>query len=86
VTDVERMLTEIRFYEQILGDSKRTILCQPSMLDAIREVVERRGVGHIYAVRASPVCPDGKLLLLDEQAIEASFQQVAQRCARSLYR
>lgn len=86
MTDVERMLTDIRFYEQIVGDAKRTIICQPSMLDAIREVVEARGVGHVYTVRASLACPDGKLLVLDEQAMEASFQQAAQRGLRSLYR
>lgn len=56
------------------------------MLDAIREVVEARDVGHVYTVRASLACPDGKLLLLDEQAMEAAFQQTIQRGLRSPYR
>lgn len=84
MSDVERMLTDIRFYDQILGDSKRTIYCQPSMADAVRGAVEARGVGHIYTVRVSQVCPDGKLLLVDEQGIEASCNEAVQRSMRNL--
>lgn len=86
MTDIERMLTDIRFYEQIVGDAKRTIICPPSMLDAIRGVIEAHGVGNVYTVLASPVCPDGKLLLLDEQAMEAAFQQAAQQGLRGMFR
>ena len=86
MTDIERMLTDIRFYSQVIGDSKRTILCQPSLVDAVREAVEAHDAGGIYTVRASPACPDGKLLVLDEQAMEASFQQAVQRSVRGLYR
>ncbi|MGW7726172.1 hypothetical protein ACWGJ6_22920 [Streptomyces canus] len=84
--DARRMLTDICFYSQVIGDSKRTILCQPSLVDAVREAVEAHDAGGAYTVRASPACPDGKLLVLDEQAMEASFRQAARRNVRSLYR
>lgn len=86
MTDIERMLTEIRFYEQVIGDAQRTIYCEPSMLAAVQDAVEVRGVGHIYTVRASQACPEGKLLLVDEQAMEAAFQEAAQQGLRRPYR
>lgn len=85
MTDIERMLTDICFYEQVVGDSRRTIICPPEFVESIRAAVEQHDAADIYAVRSSPACPDGKLLVMDEQAMEASLQQAAQRGARSLY-
>ncbi|MEV0556174.1 hypothetical protein AB0I27_22330 [Streptomyces sp. NPDC050597] len=85
VTDVERMLTDIGFYSQVVGDSKRTIICPPSLLHAVRALVEAHELGGVYSVRASPVC-DGKLFVLDEQAMEATFRQAAQQGLRRPYR
>jgi hypothetical protein len=76
------MLTEIRFYEQILGDAKRTIYCQPSVTAAVRDAVEAHSAGHLFTVRSTPVCPEGKLILVDEQALEASFNATVQRGMR----
>lgn len=83
MTDVERMLTEIRFYEQILGDAKRTIYCQPSVAAAVRDAVEAHGTGHLFTVRSTPACPEGKLILVDDQALEASFNAAVQRGMRN---
>jgi len=79
VTDPERMLTDIGFYSQILGDAKRTIICPPSLVDAVRELVNAHDLAGIYTVKSSLACPDDKLVVLDEQAMEASFRQAAQR-------
>ncbi|MEV0220929.1 hypothetical protein [Streptomyces sp. NPDC050704] len=81
MTNVEHMLTDIGFYSQVIGDSKRTIICPPSLLEPIRELVEAHELGGIYTVRASPVC-DGKLFVVDEQAMEATFRQAAQSLLR----
>lgn len=75
--DLQRMLNDIRFYDQILGDAKRTICCPPEHATAVRDEVERRGAGHLFTVLVSPVCPPGKLIVIDEQAMEASMRQAA---------
>lgn len=49
-------------------------------------MAEERGFGSIITVRASPYCPVGQLLVIDESAIEASNRQSLQRIARSMYR
>lgn len=82
MADVEQMLIDIRFYEQIVGDARRTIFCQPSVAAAVQEAVDAVSVGHLYTVRVSPACPEGKLIVIDEQAIEATLQAVAQRSLR----
>ncbi|MEW2570484.1 hypothetical protein [Streptomyces sp. NPDC047070] len=77
MTDLQRMLTDIGFYSQILGDAKRTILCPPSLADAVQALVYANDLAGTYSVRSSPFCED-KLFILDEQAMEASFRQAAQ--------
>lgn len=66
-----------RFFAQIIGDAKRTVLCEPHRVDEIRGAVDRMGAAGILTVKASKVCPEGKLLVIDEQALEASARQAA---------
>ncbi|MFE7727341.1 hypothetical protein ACFU5D_16300 [Streptomyces anthocyanicus] len=73
--DVEQMLIDIRFYEQLAGDAKRVIYCEPHMTDAVQGVVEAAGDASRFTVRSSPACPVGKLLVVDEQGIEAAMRQ-----------
>ncbi|MFF7881019.1 hypothetical protein ACH40F_07925 [Streptomyces sp. NPDC020794] len=73
------------FWKQIEGDAKRTVLCEPHRPDEILAVTEARGYDHI-TVLASQQCPAGKLLVIDEGAIEASGRAALQRSMRSLYR
>ena len=73
---------EFRFFAQIIGNAQRTILCEPHRVDEIQDVVNRQGMAGILTVKASRVCPPGKLLVIDEQAMEASFRQAASRPIR----
>lgn len=68
---------EDRFFAQIIGDAKRTVLCEPHRVAEVREAVERLGMAGILTLKASRVCPAGKLLVIDEQALEASARQAA---------
>lgn len=74
-----------QFWQQVEGDAKRTILCEPHRVDEIQAIIDERGYGHL-ALRASPFCPEGKLLVIDDGAIEAGFQQALQRSIRAMYR
>lgn len=78
--------TDEAFWRQIEGDAKRTVLCEPHRLDEIRVAVEQRGFTDVITVRASPFCPEGRLLVIDDSAIEASWRQSVQQAGRSLYR
>ncbi|MFI2081460.1 hypothetical protein ACH43Y_14070 [Streptomyces rubiginosohelvolus] len=73
---------EFRFFAQIIGDAQRTILCEPHRVAEIQDVVNRQGMAGIVTVKASRVCPEGKLLVLDEQAMEASCRQAVSRPIR----
>lgn len=78
--------TDEAFWRQIEGDAKRTVLCEPHRVDKIQAAVEQRGFADIITVRASQLCPESKLLVIDDSAMEAIWQQTIQRAGRSLYR
>ena len=80
------LVNDVRFWDQVQGDAKRTVFCEPHRADEIRAAVEARGYGDILTVRSSPCCPEGKLLVLDDSAMEASWRQTVQRTTRSLHR
>lgn len=65
---LDQMLTDIRFYEQVLLDSRRTIVCPPDLAVAVQAVVEQCDAANLFTVCASPACPEGRLILIDEQA------------------
>lgn len=78
------VLEEIRFHMQVALDARRTLLCEPDQVTAVQAAVDQLGVGGTFTVKASPVCPAGKLLVLDEQAMEASWRQTVQRAGRGI--
>jgi hypothetical protein len=73
------------FWAQVEGDAKRTVLCEPGRFDEIQAVIDERGYDHI-TLRASPFCPPGRLLVIDDSAMDASWRQTVKRAGRSLYR
>lgn len=77
---------ELRFMAQTLADSKRTILCEPDREAEIRAIVDQMGLSTVWDVRGSRACPFGKLLVLDENAMQAAFNQTVQRAAHDMMR
>jgi hypothetical protein len=77
-------LTEIRFLMQAHADSQRTLLCEPDREHAVRAAVDQAGAAGTFTVRASPACPPGRILVLDEQAMEASWRQAIQRASHGI--
>lgn len=72
------MLDEVRFWAQVTGDAKRTVVCSPDMESRVKGWVDARGVGAVLTVKASPVCPDGRVLVIDEQAVAAAWREELQ--------
>lgn len=78
------ILDEIRFHMQMATDARRTLICEPDRLASVQAAVDQLDAGDVFTVKASPVCPPGKLLVLDEQALEASWRQTIQRAGHDL--
>lgn len=83
MSDLSRLLDEIRFYEIARQESRRLILCEPHRVDQIRAAVDQADATDILTVRASPACPDGKLIVIDEGAIDAQWNEWAQRMMKT---
>lgn len=78
------VLDEIRFLAQISADAERTLLCEPQLAPVVQAAVDQEGASHLFAVRASEHCPPGRILVLDEQAMGASWRQTVQRAVQDL--
>ncbi|MFD9249528.1 hypothetical protein [Streptomyces bottropensis] len=76
------ILDEIRFRLQIAADARRTLICEPDQVDAVQAAVDQLDAGGTFTVKASPYCPAGQIVVIDEQALEASWRQTVQRVAR----
>lgn len=76
-------LDEIRFLMQASEDARRTLICEPDRVHAVRAAVDQLGAADTFTVKASPACPPGKILVLDEQAMEAAWRQTVQRVSHA---
>jgi hypothetical protein len=77
--DLQQMLDAINFLHIARKESKRTILCEPHREHQMRTAVDQAGAAHILTVRPSAACPEGKLIVIDENALEAGLREAAQR-------
>lgn len=77
---------EVRFIEQISVDYRLTLLCPPNMIDKVRVKLAELGMDGMHDVHESPFVPDGQIILVDHNAIEADYRQATQRATRSFFR
>ena len=80
--ELQRMLDAIQFVDIAREESKRTILCEPHRKHQVRAAVDQAGAADILIVRESAACPEGKLLVIDEAALEAQIRQWQQGLIR----
>jgi hypothetical protein len=77
------MLDEIQFLHLAREESKRTILCEPHREPhrehQVRAAVDQAGAADLLTVRPSAACPEGKLIVIDENALDAGLREAAQR-------
>ncbi|WP_031165983.1 hypothetical protein [Streptosporangium roseum] len=78
------MLNDLRFWNQIHRDSKRTVYCAPAQAEDIRRAVEDAGMKEILTVVASRIVPDGTTYVLDVQAIEAGQREAMDIAMRNM--
>lgn len=64
------MLTEVKFWAQVVNDAKRTVLCAPDLESRIKGLVDARGMGGIITVKASPAVPGDRLYVVDGSVLQ----------------
>jgi hypothetical protein len=67
---VNDVLTEVRFWSQVIGDARCTVLCCPDLESRIKGWVGARGMGGVITVEASPSVPADRILVVDQAAIQ----------------
>ena len=72
---MSEMLTEVRFWAQVTGDARRTIVCSPDLESRVMGWLAARGLRNFHTVLASRLCPDDRVYIVDRQAIEADLNQ-----------
>ena len=80
------MLTEIRFWAQVVGDARCTVVCPPDIESRCKGYVDARGLGDLITVRASPYVPADRIFVIDEPAMDASLTQQMLRAIREEWR
>lgn len=72
-------LEQLRLAMRDLEDSKRTVWCNPEWESRIKTMADVRNVGGLFNVVASDACPEDRVYVVDENAMEAQFRQGLQR-------
>lgn len=72
-------LDDVRFWEQVIGDARRTLVVNPDLESRAIEQLRARGLGHLVTVKASPYCPPEMAYLVDEQALAAALHTALAR-------
>lgn len=72
-------LTDLRFWEQIYCDARRTIVCTPADAPRFQAAADAAGMTGLITVLSNPIVPEGEAYVIDEQAIDAWCRQSATR-------
>ncbi|GAA4439494.1 hypothetical protein [Phytohabitans houttuyneae] len=75
----EQAAHDAAFADIIRQEAKRTILCPPDQATRVRWLIDQAGIADILTVVESQWVPAGTLLVVDQQAIEAEFQEDLRR-------
>lgn len=80
--DLQHLLTAIAFQAIVDAESSRTLIVEPHRHAQIQAAVDGAGANRWMTVLASPACPAGKILVFDEQAMDAGMNEMAARPIR----
>jgi hypothetical protein len=80
--DFQQLADWLTTLEMSRQESKRTVYCEPGKEHALRAAADQRGLADLLTIKPSPACPEGKLLLVDENAIAATEAEWLQQLRR----
>lgn len=78
----KRIMTDIRFAEIAREESRRVVIARPEDVGRLRWLLDQAGVGDLATVVESPYAPEGRYLVMDQQAIEAGTREAIGKAAR----
>jgi hypothetical protein len=67
------VLTEVRFWAQVIGDAKRTVMCSPDLESRCKGYVDARGLSGLITVKASRYVPENQIFVIDDGAVAATI-------------
>lgn len=66
---------DVRFWAQILEDSRRTLICPPDLESRVKTRIAAMGLDRQFTVMVSPYAPDGAIYLVDLNGMDADTNQ-----------
>lgn len=72
------ILDDVLFWNQVVQDSRRTLLVPTDLESRAIEMVKAHGMAHVITVKVSEVLPDGMVYVVDEQGLEADMAEAMQ--------
>lgn len=83
--DIGRAWDDVRFWQQIKGDAKRTVVVHPDHVDYLRAAVRVNGLDDIVTVVGNPVLTIDQGFVIDTPAMDAYERQNAQAWKPTLW-
>lgn len=80
--DLRTARDDIRFWQQVAEDARRTIICSPELESRVKTRLAALGLSDLHDVRVSRFVPEDHLYVADLNAIEASNNQALARAMR----
>lgn len=62
-----------------LHETRRTLICEPHLVDELRAAVEAKGLADVITVTGSPVCRPGQAFVLNTPALDDNLTTWAPR-------
>lgn len=73
---IERARTDIEFAAIVRNAAKRTLICRPDVAASLRWKIDQSGLDDVFTVVESAYSPEGQILMFDQQAMDASMNQM----------
>lgn len=80
--EIVKALTDLRFWDQVCGDARRTVVAHPDKVERLRAAVAEAGLDGMVTVLANPILTPEQAYVIDTPAIEAYERQGAQAMLR----
>ncbi|MCX5239809.1 hypothetical protein OG824_31870 [Streptomyces prunicolor] len=65
---------DIAAWYRRLHEARRTLICEPHLVDELRAAVEAKGLAGLITVTGSPVCLPGQAFVLNPAALDEVLQ------------
>jgi hypothetical protein len=79
---MSELVTEIRFWAQVAGDARRTIVCPPDLESRIKGWLSARDMLGFHAVEVNQYMPADRIFVVDQGVLDAYMAQAMNRPIR----